>query len=252
MGKAEKITTASLPRYIGLINFAFIESLRIFNERFKIRSLLTNVLLPYHAGTLLHSIEVGLFSVKIGQAMGLDDQDLTKLARGGVLHDIGKIGVPLSILDKPDILTDEEKRIMNRHTELGAAILKQAGLSKFSSFAKEHHNGNSRLGNGNKVIKRLDPLTEITAIADEIAAARDENRKYKNGRGESIEEARESIVEKGRKGVYSQKAVDAFMSIPDEEFPSYKYYLKADMVDFFIKYLDVKTYVQIMGDQRMQ
>jgi putative nucleotidyltransferase with HDIG domain len=55
--------------------------------------------------------------------MGLSDEQIEVLHRGGLLHDIGKIGVPASILDKPARLDSDELRIMQQHPEIGAQIL---------------------------------------------------------------------------------------------------------------------------------
>ena len=56
--------------------------------------------------------------------MGLTREELDNLQQAGLLHDIGKIGIPAKILDKPGKLTDEEYRIICEHLEKGAKILK--------------------------------------------------------------------------------------------------------------------------------
>nr|WP_054694088.1 HD domain-containing phosphohydrolase [Geotalea toluenoxydans] len=60
---------------------------------------------PWTAG---HSERVTELSLRIGKAMGLSPQELQLLHQGGLLHDIGKISVPGSVLDKPGKLTEEE------------------------------------------------------------------------------------------------------------------------------------------------
>jgi putative nucleotidyltransferase with HDIG domain len=70
-----------------------------------------------------HSERVAEMAVKIARAMGWDDKRVQTLYRGGLLHDIGKIGVPLAILDKPDKLTEEEYAKVKDHSAIGAKIL---------------------------------------------------------------------------------------------------------------------------------
>jgi diguanylate cyclase (GGDEF)-like protein len=62
-------------------------------------------------------------SVEVGRTLGLDTQSLKRVELGALFHDIGKIGVPAHILQKPGPLTDEERLIVEQHPELGAKIL---------------------------------------------------------------------------------------------------------------------------------
>ncbi len=75
--------------------------------------------------TLLHSVEVCLLSTMIGRAMGLQGSALVDLAMGALLHDLGKVGIPTAILNKPDRLTPEELEVMKRHTTLGWVLLRE-------------------------------------------------------------------------------------------------------------------------------
>jgi len=70
-----------------------------------------------------HSERVTEVALKIGQNMGLDQKKLDDLHRGGLLHDIGKIGIPPEILDKAGKLTEEEYQLMREHVRIGARIL---------------------------------------------------------------------------------------------------------------------------------
>jgi len=70
-----------------------------------------------------HSERVTEISLQIGQQMGLPPRELELLHRGGLLHDIGKIGISGAILDKPDKLTDEEFTLIKEHPAKGGAIL---------------------------------------------------------------------------------------------------------------------------------
>lgn len=75
---------------------------------------------PWTAG---HSERVTTLALKIANSIGLPARDLQILHRGGLLHDIGKIGTPATILDKPGKLDPEEIKIMRQHVTIGVRIL---------------------------------------------------------------------------------------------------------------------------------
>jgi HD-GYP domain-containing protein (c-di-GMP phosphodiesterase class II) len=70
-----------------------------------------------------HSQRVAEMTLTIARKMGVKDDDLVHIKRGALLHDIGKVGIPDSILLKPGPLTDEEWQIMKRHPEYASAML---------------------------------------------------------------------------------------------------------------------------------
>ena len=70
-----------------------------------------------------HARSITDMSLSVGAALGLDAKALKRLELGALFHDIGKIGVPNHILRKPGRLTDEERRIVEQHPDLGARIL---------------------------------------------------------------------------------------------------------------------------------
>ncbi len=70
-----------------------------------------------------HSHRVAELTTKLAQAQGMSQEEIVHLRRGALLHDIGKIGIPDSILHKPDRLTDEEWVIMRRHPQFAYAML---------------------------------------------------------------------------------------------------------------------------------
>jgi putative nucleotidyltransferase with HDIG domain len=70
-----------------------------------------------------HTLRVTDMALKLARAMGMDDETLVQLRRGGLLHDIGKMGVPDSVLLKPGKLTDEEWVIMRQHPRLAYDML---------------------------------------------------------------------------------------------------------------------------------
>ena len=87
-----------------------------------------------------HSIRVGYYSKVIAENMGMSSDEVDNIYYIALLHDIGKIAIPDSILNKPGRLTDEEFKVMKSHTTRGAGILK--GISTIPQIiegAKSHH-----------------------------------------------------------------------------------------------------------------
>jgi putative nucleotidyltransferase with HDIG domain len=92
---------------------------------------------PWTAG---HSERVTENALKIGKALGLSDSELEDLNRGGLLHDIGKIGIPAGILDKPGKLSDEERQIIQEHPRKGGRILEPiAAYAHVVPMVLQHH-----------------------------------------------------------------------------------------------------------------
>ena len=90
--------------------------------------------------TMGHSERVTGCAVKIAEVMGLPPKELDIIRRGGLLHDIGKIGTPAEILDKPGKLTDEELEVMREHVNIGARILEPIpGLADSMPIVLQHH-----------------------------------------------------------------------------------------------------------------
>jgi len=87
-----------------------------------------------------HSLRVSRFAVHVGRALGLPDDHLRDIELAGVLHDIGKIGVPESILWKPARLTPEEQEIMSKHPVTSAQIIGELkGLARTREYVLHHH-----------------------------------------------------------------------------------------------------------------
>jgi putative two-component system response regulator len=86
-----------------------------------------------HCSRLAHT------GVVLGKAMGLSTEELAALRRGGILHDIGKLGIPDSILLKPGKLTDEEWDIMRQHVHIGAQIVGELKSMRLTEPIVRHH-----------------------------------------------------------------------------------------------------------------
>jgi putative nucleotidyltransferase with HDIG domain len=86
-----------------------------------------------------HSMRVTYFALVVGRELGLDEDDMYNLQVSALFHDVGKIGVPDSILNKPSRLDEDEFLVMKRHPELSGEILR--GFDVFQDAAKNarHH-----------------------------------------------------------------------------------------------------------------
>ncbi len=87
-----------------------------------------------------HSYRVTEYAINLGKHMKLSDEELSVIAKGALLHDIGKIGVPDNILLKPDKLTDEEWELMRKHAQFGYDLLKKIDfLEESARIVHTHH-----------------------------------------------------------------------------------------------------------------
>lgn len=87
-----------------------------------------------------HTERVTRIAVALAAARGMDAEGCERVRRGALLHDLGKIGVPAAILDKPTALTPEERRLIERHPVLGAEILGEiAAYADILPIVRHHH-----------------------------------------------------------------------------------------------------------------
>lgn len=112
---------------------------------------------PYTRG---HSDRVSEYSVLIGKYLGMSDEDLHTLKLGGLFHDVGKIGIPDSILLKPGKLTPDEYSEIKNHPAIGVHILSNATIFKdIIPVVKHHHERYDGLGYPSKLKRRRDSLS---------------------------------------------------------------------------------------------
>lgn len=131
---------------------------------------------PY---TVTHTVDTTIISLETGKLLGLSEHDLQVLYIGAFLHDIGKIAIPHSVLEKPGKLTPYEFEIIKRHIPEGEQILRGVVSDEICDIALRHHEKLD--GSGYSKGLTSDELTlsqRILAVAD-ILSALSQRRSYK-------------------------------------------------------------------------
>ena len=147
---------------------------------------------PYTKG---HSERVAKYAVQIGRRLGIAESALQQLHSIALLHDIGKIGIPDSILLKPAKLTNEEFEIMKTHTTIGAQILDSLNsIDRISFGALYHHERYDGTGYPKGLSGEEIPLYgRIICVADSLDAMTS-NRSYRSHL------SKEKVIEEMEKG----------------------------------------------------
>ncbi len=163
---------------------------------------------PYTRG---HSDRVAEYSVLIGKYLGLSEEDLRTLRIGGLFHDIGKIGIPDSILLKPGKLTDDEYSEIKNHPAIGTHILSNATIFKdILPIVKHHHERYDGFGYPGKLKGENIPyFARIAALADTFDAMTSK-RSYRDSLPLDVVIAE---IEKNKGTQFDPKLADVFLDI---------------------------------------
>ena len=153
--------------------------------------------------------------MKIGRAMGLSAKDLQIMHRGGLLHDIGKIGTPPGILDKPGKLDSEETQIMRDHVRIGLRILEPIpGFREALPIVAQHHEAFDGSGYPEGLAgENISLYARIFAVADTYDAITS-NRPYRQG---LPKEKTLEIIQQNSGGQLDPKVVEVFVRLCAEE-----------------------------------
>ena len=177
-----------------------------------------------------HSYRVTEFALTLAKKLELSESELSVIAKGSLLHDIGKIGVPDSILLKPDKLTDEEWSIMKKHPELGYELLKNIGFLEDSAqivlHHHEHYDGTGypvglmgdQIPLGARIFTIVDSLDALTSV-----------RVYKEAY--SFEESIGRIAEASGKQ-FDPWIIEAFLDISVEEYKNIRERVESSGSDY--------------------
>jgi putative nucleotidyltransferase with HDIG domain len=162
-----------------------------------------------------HTRRVVLYSMTLAQKLGLSEDQLLDLRRGAMVHDIGKLGIPDSILLKPGPLTEEEWRLMRQHPELGVRMLEGIVFFKRAiDVIHAHHEHYDGGGYPRALVGDDIPLgARIFAVADALDAITSD-RPYRKAQPYAV--ARKEI-RRCRGTQFDPQVVDVFLSIDEEE-----------------------------------
>ena len=135
----------------------------------------------HHADSFRHCLFVTGFAVAFAQHLGMREDDQRRLVRAALLHDVGKAFIPTAILDKPGLLTEEEKKEMQKHPRLGyEALARQGGYPpEMLDVVLHHHEFLDGTGYPDGLSSNeISDIVRLTTIVD-IYAALVESRPYR-------------------------------------------------------------------------
>lgn len=152
----------------------------ISNDDIKAYLYMLALTIDFHSEfTVLHNISVLSLSRKLAELMGLSAEETEKISIGALLHDIGKIAIPISILEKPARLTESEMDLMREHVVFSEKIISPYIAEDICKIAVRHH---ERLdGSGypyGLTASELSLSEQIVAVAD-VTSALYSPRSYK-------------------------------------------------------------------------
>jgi len=159
-----------------------------------------------------HCERLARLSVRLGRRVGLDDEGLTALRRGGYLHDLGKIGIPDEILLKPDKLTADEWRVMKRHVEIGVEICKPLrSLQPLLPLIRHHHERYDGSGYPDGLAGDEIPLLARVFQVVDVFDALTVDRCYRAAM--TTEQAIEVLKDETARGFWDAVIVDEFLDM---------------------------------------
>jgi len=161
-----------------------------------------------------HSRRVSLYCLEIARAMGCTSEQLKTIARGSYLHDIGKIGIPDSILLKQGKLSPEEMTVMQTHVRIGYELLSRIPfLASASEIVLAHQERYDGAGYPQGLLGEEIPLgARVFAIADTLDAMTSD-RPYRQAL--PFKTAREEVIRESGKQ-FDPDVVRVFLSFPEQ------------------------------------
>lgn len=203
-----------IQRDLGIDNVHLINSSSkiiaavLFDSENKPWKFQVNALSSYVDWLYMHSIHVSVISTLLAQVLAVNEVE--EIALGAFLHDIGKIRIPKSIIQKPGRLTEEEFFCICQHCDLGIDMVKGFNLPQISlDIIKQHHERLDGSGYPQGLCGGQIPLHSRIAIVADILDAITSYRPYRPQR--SIQSALDELLECPSK--YPQEVLEAFSSL---------------------------------------
>jgi putative two-component system response regulator len=162
-----------------------------------------------------HCQRLAAYASSLGRHIGLSDDDLAALARGGFLHDIGKVGIPDAILLKAGRLTKSEYEVMKQHAIIGDRLCGELrSLRCVRPIVRHHHERLDGSGYPDALRGNAIPLlAQITAIVD-VFDALTTKRPYKDA--VPADRAYEELLDEAGRGLHRRDLVDALILLDRE------------------------------------
>ncbi|MBQ1469820.1 MAG: HD-GYP domain-containing protein [Schwartzia sp.] len=162
-----------------------------------------------------HSRRVAEYSREIARRFGYDENAQSKVYMMGLLHDVGKIGVPDAVINKTGKLTDEEFEMIKAHPGIGSRILENIReMPELSAGARWHHERYNGRGYPDGLAgKDIPEEARIIAVADAYDAM-SSNRSYRNTLPQEVIRGE---IEKGRGGQFDPTFADIMLAMIDED-----------------------------------
>lgn len=198
---------------VALSNATLIEELD--NLNWGTLSALARTVDAKSSWTAGHSTRVTKMALKIGSGLALSPKKMDELHRAALLHDIGKVGVPAAILDKPGALDDDEYALIKMHPAMGARILEPiASYKEIIPMVLHHHERFDGKGYPDGLSgDEIDIGARILAVADVFDAIKSD-RPYRKGM--ALERVIDIITEEaGRQ--FDPDVVDVFLAVMGQE-----------------------------------
>jgi HAMP domain-containing protein len=196
----------SIEKLLGEQEDAYLQALKSLTQALQKKD-------PYTAG---HSGRVKHYSLKLGKQLGFDEATLDVLGRGALVHDLGKIGVPDAVLNKPSALDDDEFAVMQQHPTFTASIMRPlVRFRVFAEIAAWHHERWDGGGYPDGLAGEEIPLlARIVAVADAWDAMTGD-RIYRKGM--SVEKALSILEKEADSGQFDPELIRIFTEMVREE-----------------------------------
>jgi putative nucleotidyltransferase with HDIG domain len=170
---------------------------------------------PYTHG---HSQRVAAYALRVARQLGLDDALMPQIEMGGLLHDVGKIGVPDHVLLKPGKLDDAEFEMIKRHAAIGHDILRPIGFEPtVMHIVRHHHERMNGRGYPDGLVGESIPLVARIVCVCDAYDTMTSDRAYQRSRGHAgaVDELRKWAGQQ-----FDPACIEALATAVDEPLPS--------------------------------
>ncbi len=213
------VTTAALYPIILYLNRQLIQfSSDIFRANMDLMRVMGSSIAKRDHVTDAHNYRVTLYAIKLGRVLGLDEAQMRHLIVGSFLHDVGKIGVPDTILCKPGRLSDEEMAKMREHVTIGLDIVRNAqwleGAAEVIQYHHEKYDGSGYLmGLKGEAIPLNARIFAVVDVFDALMSRRSYKEPFELSQAVAL-------LKEGRGSHFDPKLLDLFLHYVDEWYRS--------------------------------